>query len=251
MGNHRRKWGWWLVAALAVAVAASLLFRRCADTPSGPVPAAVDSSAVSVPVVRDTVYVKIDGETLPIVREQPVETPGTVPGETAGEASVETSGEAAGETSASATPPAPVAAETVITVPVKDVVRLLRQKSGRDIGLSTQSPDRISVSYVGKVQLPVVGEQEMDLSTSFRIVGVDGDHLSLQLDNGAAKNAAADLIVPSLLERLPAGIVESYSKGRAVVNLSAVPGLKKQLAEVSLTGVSVDEDAIKLRTVKK
>jgi len=254
MGNHCRKWGWWLVAALAVAVAASLLFRRCTDTPSGPAPAVVDSSAVSVPVVRDTMYVKIDGETFPVVREQPVETPGTVSGETSGkvsgEASGKTPGDISGETVPSEVPSAPVAAETVITLPVKDVARLLRQKSGRDIGLSTQAPDRISLSYAGKVDLPVVGEQDMDLSASFRIVDVDGDHLSLQLDNGTAKNAAVDLLAPSLLERLPAGLVESYSKGRAVINLSAVPGLKNQFDDVSLTGVSVDEEAIQLRMVK-
>ena len=40
MGSHRRKWGWWLVAAIAVAVAASLLLhRRTAGEPESSSPA--------------------------------------------------------------------------------------------------------------------------------------------------------------------------------------------------------------------
>ena len=74
MGSHRRKWGWWLVAAIAVAVAASLFLHRKPADPSAP--AATSSAAVeaesSGPVVRDTVYVKVDGETVPVVRERTV-----------------------------------------------------------------------------------------------------------------------------------------------------------------------------------
>lgn len=251
MGTHRRKWGWWLVAALAVVLAASLLFRRCTGAPSGPAPVDVDSSAVSVPVVRDTVYVEVGGGKVPVVRERPAEVSGKasgsdfsgVPGEVPGGGSDEVSG----ETSVAA----PAAAETVVSVPVKDIAGLIRQKSGRDIGLSTEAPDRITVSYAGKVDIPLLGEQKMDFSADFRVVDVKGDRLVLQLDNGAAMNAAADLVAPHILQRLPAGLVESFSSGRAVVNLSAVPSLKRQLKSMEIVGFSVDEDEIRLRTVRK
>lgn len=259
MGTHRRKWGWWLVAALAVVLAASLLFRRCPGAPSGPAPVDVDSSSVSVPVVRDTVYVEVGGGTVPIVRERPAEVSGKASGgasasggvSASGEESGETSGEVSGEVSGGTPGTAPAAAETIVSVPVKDIAGLIRQKSGRDIGLSTKAPDRISVSYGGKVDIPLLGEQKMDFSADFRVVEVKGDRLVLQLDNGAAMNAAADLVAPHILQRLPAGLVESFSSGRAVVNLSAVPSLKKQLKSMDIVGFSVDEETIRLRTVRK
>ena len=80
MGSHRRKWGRWLVMVLAVAVAAGLFIHRCTNYPSGQpdasAPAGASSvpsdSAVSAPVILDTVYVEIaEKEKVPIVRDQP------------------------------------------------------------------------------------------------------------------------------------------------------------------------------------
>jgi hypothetical protein len=227
MGSHRRKWGWWLVAAIAVAVAASLFLHR------RPVTSAKSDSAASVEaesagaVVRDTVYVTVDNESVPVVRERKVE---------AGESREE----------------APAAAvETVIAVPVKALNGLLREKSGRDVTLSTQAPDRIILTYAGKVDVPMLGEQGMNFSAGFKVLEVQGDRLVLQLDSGAAMNAAADLLAPRILERLPAGLVDSYANGRAVINLSAVPALQKQLKSMDIVGFSIDSDEIRLRTVEK
>ena len=115
MGSHRRKWGWWLVAAIAVAVAASLLLHRRPAAPASSEtsdqPVAADSAGT---VVRDTVFVTVDDESVPVVRERKVETR-----------------ERAGE--------APAVVETVVTVPLKDVNSLLREKSGRDIILTTKA----------------------------------------------------------------------------------------------------------------
>ena len=235
MGSHRRKWGWWLVAAIAVAVAASLFLHR---NPAGSSAPAASSAATveaesSGPVVRDTVYVKVDGETVPVVRERTVET--GKPDEDA--------------PAASDAPAATV--ETVVAVPVEALNALIRDKSGRDITLSTQAPDRIILTYAGKVDVPMLGEQSMSLSAGFKVVEVQGDRLVLQIDSGAAINAAADLLAPRILERLPAGLVDSYANGRAVINLSAVPTLQKQLKSMEIVGFSLDEDAIRLRTVEK
>ena len=99
--------------------------------------------------------------------------------------------------------------------------------------------------------VPVLGEQSMHFTAGFKIVEVKGDRLTLQVDSGIAKNAAADLFAPHILERLPAGLVDSYANGRAVINLSAVPSLKKKLQSLDIVGFSLDEEAIRLRTVKK
>ena len=229
MASKSRKWGWWLVAALAVAVAASLFLLRKPDVPSGkPDTPALDSGADSaaVTVVRDTVLVTVDGESVPVVRERKVE---------------------AGESDSDAS----AVEETVVSVPVKDLNGLLREKSGRDLSLRTEAPDRIVLTYAGKVDIPMLGEQGMDFSAAFKVIEVKGDRLVLQLDSGAALNAAADLLAPRILERLPAGLVDSFSNGRAVINLSAVPSLKKRLSGVSLSGVSVDAESISLHAVKK
>ena len=250
MGSHRRKWGWWLVAAIAVAVAASLFLHRRPAGPSAPV--SVEDELAGA-VVRDTVYVTVDDEKVPVIRERKVET--GKPHENArGGASEDVSDDVSGEASveAPAASDAPAAAvETVVAVPVKDLNGLLRDKSGRDITLTTQAPDRILLTYAGKVDVPVLGEQSMHFTAGFKIIEVKGDRLTLQIDSGVAKNAAADLFAPRILERLPAGLVDSYANGRAVINLSAVPQLKKQLKTLDIVGFSLDEEAIRLRTVEK
>ena len=262
MGSHRRKWGWWLVAAIAVAVAASLfLHRKPAGEPEASAPAASSASAPESgspgTVVRDTVYVTVDDETVPVIRERKVET--GKPHENArGGASEDVSDDVSGKASVDASVEAPAASEapaavveTVVAVPVKDLNGLLRDKSGRDITLTTQAPDRILLTYAGKVDVPVLGEQSMHFTAGFKIIEVKGDRLTLQIDSGVAKNAAADLFAPRILERLPAGLVDSYANGRAVINLSAVPQLKKQLKTLDIVGFSLDSDEIRLRTVEK
>ena len=228
MGSHRRNWGWWLVAAIAVAVAASLLLhRRTAGEPEASSPAAEADAPENV--VRDTVYVKVDGESVPVVRERTVET---------------------GKSDEDA-PAAAAVTETVVAVPVKDLNSLVRGKSGRDITVTTKAPDKISLAYAGNVDIPVLGEQAMNFSADFKVVEVTGDRLVLQLDSGAAMNLAADAVAPYILKHLPAGLVDSFSGGRAVINLSAVPSLKKQLKSLDIVGFSLDEEAIRLRTVGK
>ncbi len=235
MGSHRRNWGWWLVAAIAVAVAASLfLHRKPADSsdPAGSSSPAVEADTPEA-VVRDTVYVKVDGESVPVVRERTVET-----------------GEPDEDAPAASDAPA-AAVETVVAVPVTALNELVRDKSGRDVTLSTSAPDKITLSYAGKVDLPMLGEQDMNFSADFKVVEVTGDHLVLQLDSGAAMNLAADAVAPYVLKRLPAGLVDSFSNGRAVINLSAIPQVKKQLKSMDIVGFSIDENEIRLRTVEK
>ena len=258
MGSHRRKWGWWLVAAIAVAVAASLfLHRNPAGEPEASAPAASSASAPEAgypgTVVRDTVYVTVDDEKVPVIRERKVETGKpheNARGGASGDVSDDVSGEASLEAPAASDAPA-AAVETVVAVPVKDLNGLLRDKSGRDITLTTQAPDRILLTYAGKVDVPVLGEQSMHFTAGFKIIEVKGDRLTLQIDSGVAKNAAADLFAPRILERLPASLVDSYANGRAVINLSAVPQLKKQLKSLDIVGFSLDSDEIRLRTVEK
>ena len=181
---------------------------------------------------------KVDGETVPVVRERKVE---------AGKSRKDAPG--AGESAGSDAPAAAV--ETVVAVPVKVLNELVRDKSGRDVTLSTSAPDKITMSYAGKVDLPMLGEQDMNFSVDFKVVEVTGDRLVLQLASGAAMNLAADAVAPYVLKRLPAGLVDSFSNGRAVINLSAIPQLKKQLKSVDIVGFSIDSDEIRLRTVEK
>lgn len=238
MRTHRRKWGWWLVLAIAVAVAASLLYRRCATAPDGrPGVSAADSSAAAV--VRDTVYVEVGGESVPVVTERKAEPAGERPGKVSGSGS--------GEGSASA----PASAETVIAIPVSDITNIVRSKSGQDITVSTKAPDHIDISYAGKVDIPLLGEQDLDFTAGFKVVDVQDDRMVIQLDSGTAMTLAADLVAPLVLERLPAGLVESYSNGRAVVNLTVIPQYSKRLSGYTITGITVDESNIRFATVKK
>ena len=136
-------------------------------------------------------------------------------------------------------------------VPVEIITGLLRSKSGRDINLTTQAPDRMTLTYAGKVDIPVVGQQAMNLSASFRIIEAKDDRLVLKLDSGTAKNVATELVAPLVLDRLPAGVVESFSANRVVVNLSAIPQFKEHLADISLTSVTVDDRHVRIGAIKK
>jgi hypothetical protein len=252
MRTHRRKWGWWLVLAIAVAVAASLLYRRCSTVPGGQPGASTPvSEADTAPVVRDTVYVDVDGEKIPVVRERKVETgerTGKVSGRTEAPESELELGEEEAPDEASASTPA--SAETVIAIPVSDITSIIRKKSGWDITVSTKAPDHIDISYAGKMDIPLLGEQDMDFTAGFKVVDVQGDSMVIQLDSGTALNLAADLVAPLVLDRLPAGLVESYSNGRAVINLQAIPQYSKRLSGYSLTGISVDESNIRFAAVQ-
>lgn len=251
MRTHRRNWGWWLVLAIAVAVAASLLYRRCATGPSGAASSAPAESAGAPQVVRDTVYVTVDGETVPVITERKVEPAGGRKGAGRTEASTPETGEASAPESAPASESASASAETVILIPVSDITGIIRQKSGRDITVSTKAPDHIDISYAGQVDIPLLGAQDMDFTAGFKVVDVQGDRMVLQLDSGTALNLAADLVAPLILERLPAGLVESFSGGRAVVNLKAIPQYSKRLSGYSITGITVDDGNIRFATVKK
>lgn len=252
MDSHRRKWGWWLVAAIAVAVAASLFFHRkpaCPSEQTGQPEASapVAGAEPSVPVVRDTVFIAVEGNEMPVVRERPA--PDPVP-DPASKPAREQLPESA-PSSESVPTPAPVPAETVVEVPVEIITGLLRSKSGRDINLTTQAPDRMTLTYAGKVDIPVVGQQVMNLSASFRIIEAKDDRLVLKLDSGTAKNVATELVAPLVLDRLPAGVVESFSANRVVVNLSAIPQFKEHLADISLTSVTVDDRHVRIGAIKK
>ena len=134
---------------------------------------------------------------------------------------------------------------------MSDITNLIRQKSGRDITVSTKAPDHIDVSYAGKVDIPLLGEQNVDFTAGFKVVDVKDDRMVLQMDSGTAMNLAADLVAPLILERLPDGLVESYSSGRAVVNLKAIPQYSKRISGYSITGITVDDSNIRFATVKK
>jgi hypothetical protein len=116
--------------------------------------------------------------------------------------------------------------------------------------VSTKAPDHIDISYAGKMDIPLLGEQDMDFTAGFKVVDVKGDSMVIQLDSGTALNLAADLVAPLVLDRLPAGLVESYSNGRAVINLQAIPQYSKRLSGYSITGISVDESNIRFATVQ-
>lgn len=231
MASNRLKWIWWLAAALVVVLAARFFFHR-SPSASGRGETAdslvVAADGDSIPVVRDTVYVTVDDRPVAVVRERPLETEAAEAGE-----------------------PAPAAVETVIAVPLEEIASLIRIKSGRDISLSAEAPDRITFFYSGKVDVPMVGEQEMNLSAGFKVVEVSGDRLVLQLDSGSAMNLAAEAFAPIILEHLPKGFVQSFSGGRAVIFLSAFPQLKQRLQSREIVGFSLDEEEIRLRTVEK
>lgn len=114
-----------------------------------------------------------------------------------------------------------------ISTSYDELVRLIREKSGQTIGIRYKDLDTLTLSYDATISLPIINKPVTHtLSADVQLVAFNPPHAELQVKAGAAGNMALDFAAKRLLDKLPAGLVEEFSGGRAVLNLDAVPQLK-------------------------
>ena len=101
------------------------------------------------------------------------------------------------------------------------------------------------------VSLNVLGFISQSVSADIRLLSVDGSRVTAEIDAGGLGNIVLDKAKDSILEKAPAGLVESLDNRVAVLNLEAVPQLKSLFETLTLRGLSFSEEALCLDAVLK
>lgn len=127
----------------------------------------------------------------------------------------------------------------ILSVSYDEISKLVREKSGQNIGIQYKSADTLTLSYEASISLPVINRPlTHTVSADVQVVEMVLPRVVLQLDAGRAGNVALDMASKKLLEKLPAGLVESFSDGRAVLNLDAAHRLKPLFDRLKINGLS-------------
>ena len=108
-----------------------------------------------------------------------------------------------------------------------EISRLLREKSGQQIGFRYKDTDTLTVSFEASIPIPLLNRPlTHTVSADVRLAELAFPRVTLQLDAGGAGNMALDMASGMLLKRLPEGLVEDFSGGQAVLNLGALEPVK-------------------------
>ena len=127
----------------------------------------------------------------------------------------------------------------ILSLSYDELCSMIREKSGQVIGLKYKDVDTLTVSYEASLSLPVINRPiTHTVSADVRVVELDLPRTVLQVDAGRAGNMAVDMASQKLLSKLPAGLVEEFSGGRAVLNLAALPQLQKLFERLKVNSLS-------------
>lgn len=135
----------------------------------------------------------------------------------------------------------------LISASYDEISQLVRQKSGQVIGLGYKSADTLTVSYEASISLPVINRPiTHTVSADVQLVEFDGKRAVLQVDAGKVGNMALDMVSQRLLQKLPEGLVEQFSGGRAVLNLASVPQLRALFERMQVNSLAFHASSLSL-----
>ena len=138
-----------------------------------------------------------------------------------------------------------------ITIPFTELMGLIQKESGQAVGLAYKSSDEVLVSYTASVKIPLLSRPiSKEFQVGVKLLDVSQDKVDFQLDAGML-NAVLGLLSSTLLKKLPAGLLESFSDGRGTLNLSAISELKPVLDRLEIDGVHLDPDNLHLNARTK
>ena len=106
----------------------------------------------------------------------------------------------------------------IISLTYDEISRLIRERSGREIGIGYKDADTLTLSFEASIPIP--------------------PRAVLQVDAGKAGNMALDFASRMIMERLPAGLVESISGGRIEMDLNAVPRLESLFKRIEVKSLT-------------
>ena len=127
----------------------------------------------------------------------------------------------------------------ILSVAYDEIVSMVREKSGRTIGISGKDADTVTLSYEAEIPIPIINRPlTKTVSVDLHVEEFAPPRAIISLDAGVAGNMALDMASKKILERLPAGLVESLSGGRAVLNLDSVPQLQALFQRIKVNDLS-------------
>lgn len=135
----------------------------------------------------------------------------------------------------------------ILSATYEEITRLVYEKSGQQIGIRYKDPETLTLSYNATIPIPILNRPLSHmLSADVQVAEFAPPRVVLQVNAGAAGNLALDMASQKLLAKLPAGLVEHFSAGRAELNLAAVPQLKALLERLRVERLSFFESSLSL-----
>ena len=135
----------------------------------------------------------------------------------------------------------------LLAVSYDEICHLVREKSGQMIGMQYKDVDTLTLTYEASISLPVINRPiTHTVATDVRLVELDLPRAVLQFDAGRMGNMALDMASQKILAKLPDGLVEEFSAGRAVLNLAAVPKLQNLFERMKVNSLSFYSTSLNL-----
>ena len=126
-----------------------------------------------------------------------------------------------------------------------EISRLLREKSGQQIGFRYKDADTLTVSFEASIPIPLLNRPlTHTVSADVRLAELAFPRVTLQLEAGGAGNMALDMASGMLLKRLPEGLVEDFSGGQAVLNLGALEPVKALTEKLQINSLLFREEGM-------
>ena len=140
----------------------------------------------------------------------------------------------------------------IISLTYDEISRLIREKGGREIGISYKDADTLTLSFEASIPIPLLSAPlTRRMTADIRVEEFAPPRTVLQVDAGKARNMALDLASKIIIDRLPAGLVESFSGGRIEMNLNAVPRLEDLFKKIKVDSLSFYGNSLSLEAELK
>ena len=140
----------------------------------------------------------------------------------------------------------------IISLTYDEISRLVRERSGREIGISYKDADTLTLSFEASIPIPIISNPlTRRMTADIRVEELAPPRAVLQVDAGKAGNMALDFASRMIMERLPAGLVESISGGRIEMNLNAVPRLESLFKRIEVKSLTFYGSSLSLEAELK
>ena len=135
----------------------------------------------------------------------------------------------------------------ILSASYDEIARLIREKSGQHIGIQYKNADTLTLTYEASIPIPILNRPlTHTVAADVQLVGLNLPHVVLLLDAGKTGNLAMDMVTKPLIAKLPEGLVEHFSGGRAELNLAAVPRLNALFERMKVNSLSFYNTSISL-----
>ena len=125
-----------------------------------------------------------------------------------------------------------------LTIPLTELTDLICKETGQAIGLAYKSPDEVIVSYTARF-----GLFSKQIQAGVRLMDVSNEKIEFQLDFGML-TGMLDFATSFLQNKLPSGLLESFSHGHGTLRLSALPQLQPVFDRLEIDGVRLDPESL-------